>query len=66
MSIFTPELVRRATGRDLAIDIFRPDHDTKKTAVILLHGGGWMAGHREETHRYASLLRAQGFLALAA
>ncbi len=66
MSIFTPELVRRGTGRDLAIDIFRPDHDTKKTAVILLHGGGWMAGHRAETHRYASLLRAQGFLALAA
>jgi acetyl esterase/lipase len=66
MSISTPELVQRATARDLSIDIFWPDQDTKKTAVILLHGGGWMAGHRSEMHRYASLLRAQGFLAVAA
>jgi acetyl esterase/lipase len=66
MTISTPEVVQRATARDLGIDIFWPDDDTKKTAVILLHGGGWMAGHRAETHRYARLLRAQGFLALAA
>jgi acetyl esterase/lipase len=66
MSIPTAEVVRRATARDLGIDIFWPDENTTKTAVILLHGGGWMAGHRAETHRYATELRAQGFLALAA
>jgi acetyl esterase/lipase len=65
MSISTPEVVQRAAARDLGIDIFWPDEDTKRTAVILLHGGGWMFGHRADTHRYASLLRAQGFLALA-
>jgi acetyl esterase/lipase len=66
MSISTPEVVQRATARDLGIDIFWPDQDTKRTAVILLHGGGWMFGHRADTHRYAALLRAKGFLALAA
>jgi acetyl esterase/lipase len=66
MSISTPEVVQRATARDLGIDIFWPDDDSKRTAVILLHGGGWMAGHRADTHRYAALLREQGFLALSA
>jgi acetyl esterase/lipase len=66
MTKSTPEVVQRATARDLGIDIFWPDQDTKRTAVILLHGGGWMAGHRADTHRYAALLREQGFLALAA
>ncbi len=66
MSISTPEVVQRATARDLGIDIFWPDDDSKRTAVILLHGGGWIAGHRADTHRYATLLRAQGFLALSA
>jgi acetyl esterase/lipase len=66
MVISTPEVVQRADDRDLGIDIFWPDTDTKRTAVILLHGGGWTFGHRSETHRYARLLRDRGFLAIAA
>jgi acetyl esterase/lipase len=66
MSLSTPEVVQRATERDLGIDIFWPDSDDKRTAVILLHGGGWTFGHRSETHRYARILRDQGFLAIAA
>jgi len=66
MSLSTPEVVQRATERDLGIDIFWPDSDEKRTAVILLHGGGWAFGHRSDMHRYALILRDHGFLAIAA
>lgn len=66
MSLSTPEVVQRATERDLGIDIFWPDSEEKRTAVILLHGGGWAVGHRSDMHRYARILRARGFLAIAA
>jgi acetyl esterase/lipase len=66
MSLSTPEVVQRATERDLGIDIFWPDRDEKRTAVILLHGGALLMGHRSDTHRYARLLREKGFLAIAA
>jgi len=66
MVISTPEVVQRAADRDLGIDIFWPDSDAKRTAVILLHGGGWSFGHRSEMHRYARLLRDRGFVAIAA
>jgi acetyl esterase/lipase len=66
MSLSTPEVVQRETERDLGIDIFWPDSEEKRTAVILLHGGGWAMGHRSDMHRYARILRARGFLAIAA
>jgi acetyl esterase/lipase len=66
MSLSTPEVVQRINDRDLGIDIFWPDTDEKRTAVILLHGGGWMFGHRSDMHRYARILREHGFLAIAA
>jgi acetyl esterase/lipase len=66
MSLSTPEVVQRATERDLGIDIFWPDSDEKRTAVILLHGGALMMGHRSDMHRYARILREKGFLAIAA
>jgi acetyl esterase/lipase len=66
MVISTPEVVQRPDDRDLGIDIFWPDSEAKRTAVILLHGGGWRFGHRSEMHRYARLLRDRGFLAIAA
>jgi acetyl esterase/lipase len=66
MSLSTPEVVQRATERDLGIDIFWPDSDAKRTAVILLHGGALMMGHRSDMHGYARILRDKGFLAIAA
>jgi acetyl esterase/lipase len=66
MVISTPEVVQRAADRDLGIDIFWPESDSKRTAVILLHGGGWTFGHRSDMHRYGNLLRERGFLAIAA
>jgi acetyl esterase/lipase len=66
MNLSTPEVVQRATERDLGIDIFWPDSDEKRTAVILLHGGALMMGHRSDMHRYARILRDKGFVAIAA
>jgi acetyl esterase/lipase len=66
MAISTPEVISRAAERDLGIDIFWPESDAKATAVILLHGGGWMGGHRSDMHGYAKLLSAAGFLAICA
>jgi len=62
----TPELVQRAVERDLGIDIFWPEGEGKRAAVILLHGGGWGAGHRSDMHAYARLLAEHGFVAIAA
>ncbi len=66
MGMSTPEVVQRAAERDLGIDIFWPDREAKPTAVILLHGGGWMGGHRSATHAQARLLAERGFLAISA
>jgi acetyl esterase/lipase len=66
MSLSTPEVVQRTTERDLGIDIFWPDRDEKRTAVILLHGGALLMGHRSDMHRYARILRERGFLVIAA
>lgn len=62
----TPELVQRAVERDLGIDIFWPEGEGKRAAVILLHGGAWAMGHRSDTHAYAKLLAQHGFVAIAA
>jgi acetyl esterase/lipase len=61
----SPEIVERAVGRDLGINIFWPDDNAKRSAVILLHGGGWARGHRDDMHGYARILRARGFLVIA-
>jgi len=55
------------TGRPLHADIFRPQPDsTLRTAVILLHGGGWRFGSRTDVIPYAKILAQQGFVAIAA
>jgi acetyl esterase/lipase len=60
------EFVQRSDGRALAVDIFRPESEAKRVAVILLHGGGWAAGHRRTMHGYAAYLSKAGFVAIAA
>lgn len=40
MAVSSPEIVERADGRDLGVTIFWPESDAKRSAVILLHGGG--------------------------
>jgi acetyl esterase/lipase len=66
MSAYQAEFVQRGEGRSLALDIFHATSPVKRTAVILLHGGGWAAGDRREMHGYAAFLSASGFVAIAA
>ncbi len=58
--------VERDGIRGLAADVFKPAESTKRTAVILLHGGGWKFGHRSMTYGYAEALAGHGFVAIAA
>jgi acetyl esterase/lipase len=56
----------RANDRDLKLDIYEPGagHD-QRTAVLLVHGGGWRRGDRTMLAAHARLLSAQGFTAIA-
>jgi len=59
-------LVTRRNGRDLNLDVFPCEGDSTRTAVILLHGGGWSRGNRADMHPYARELAKAGFVAIAA
>jgi acetyl esterase/lipase len=56
----------RHRGRDLNLDIFPHVGESTRTAVILLHGGGWSRGGRADVHSYARELASAGFTAIAA
>lgn len=53
-------------GRDLKLDLHRPEGGgvPTRTAVILVHGGGWMVGERGMITPLAAQFAAQGFLAI--
>jgi acetyl esterase/lipase len=55
-----------AGGAGLALDVFRPDTNNRRCAVVVLHGGGWRGGAKEFVHTRAAALAAQGFTAVAA
>jgi acetyl esterase/lipase len=65
-STYQAEFVQRSDARALAVDMFHPESEPRRTAVILLHGGGWAAGHRHAMHAYAAYLAQAGFVAMAA
>ena len=56
-----------ADGRELKADLYRPEGGSvpTKTAVLLVHGGGWVFGERGMMAPLASQLAAKGFLAIA-
>ena len=53
-------------GRDLKLDLHRPEGGTvpTRTAIILVHGGGWMVGERGMITPLAAQFAAQGYLAV--
>jgi acetyl esterase/lipase len=54
------------SGRDLLLDIYRPDAGaSQRTAVLQFHGGGWRRGSRQSLAPHAELLRADGFTAIS-
>ena len=52
-------------GRDLLVDVYRPD-GKPKAAVVLLHGGAWRRGSKEAVGPSAKALAGYGFVVLAA
>lgn len=53
-------------GRELKLDLYRPEGGTvpTRTAVIIVHGGGWMLGERGMVAPLANAFAARGFLAV--
>jgi len=60
-------VVGRQGGRDLHVDIYRPEGGSVPTraAVLLVHGGGWVVGSRDSMAALAGSFAAKGFLAIA-
>ena len=53
-------------GRDLHCDVFLPpEAGTERTAILLVHGGGWLQGDRSQLRGYGILLARYGFVCVA-
>lgn len=50
-----------APERPLRLDVFEPVGQSRRTAVIQLHGGGWRAGSRQHIHPRSQILAGHGF-----
>ncbi|MBN1810126.1 MAG: alpha/beta hydrolase [Planctomycetes bacterium] len=47
------------------LDLFRPSAGDMQPLVLLIHGGGWAAGHRMQYHQLCIRLAEEGFAAAA-
>lgn len=67
MSIEHDVVYNTANGRELKADLYRPEGNAvpTRTAVILVHGGGWILGDRHMVEPLGTHFAAQGFLAAA-
>ena len=46
----------------VALDVYHPDGAPQpRTTVVWIHGGGWLAGSKEQIANYARILAARGF-----
>ena len=56
-------------GRDLRCDVYRPPGEPEGPAgapgVLLIHGGGWRSGDRNQLRGYGILLARAGYLCVA-
>ncbi len=46
---------------DVALDVYHPNGAQPRTTVVWIHGGGWLAGAKEQLGNYARILAARGF-----
>lgn len=46
----------------LGLDVYRPSDDRRHPAVLLVHGGGWIAGDRRMERPFARHLAARGYV----
>lgn len=53
-------------GRELRADVFHPPGDRRDApAVLLVHGGGWRNGDRQQLRGYGVLLGREGYVCVA-
>ncbi len=67
MNSTTQELTYKTIAdRELKIDIFAPETtEHTRTAIIMVHGGGWKRGDRSMMHLFGPELAGQGFVVFA-
>lgn len=63
--LFTTSAYSRTEAGELSLDVFPPVSHSRRSAVLLFHGGGWRAGAKEAVHVRAAALAAQGFVGVA-
>jgi acetyl esterase/lipase len=51
-------------GIDLKLDIYRPEGESKRTAILFFHGGGWRGGSREGMRNDARAMADLGYVGL--
>ncbi|MEZ6109991.1 MAG: alpha/beta hydrolase [Pirellulaceae bacterium] len=61
------DVVYAAYGeRQVKLDLFLPrNEETGRSAVVVVHGGGWLQGDRTRFHALAQALAARGFVTAA-
>lgn len=59
---------KKTSERDLSLDIYLPNAEEgeKFPAVLLVHGGGWLTGSKENLRPLAQSLAARGYVAVTA
>jgi len=57
---------KNSDGRSLKADIYYPENSSQKyPAIILVHGGGWISGSKENEKFLAQELASKGYVAMA-
>lgn len=62
---FTTAIYSTQDSSELALDVFTPTTESRRCAVLVLHGGGSRFGAKEHVHDRAAALAEAGFTALA-
>lgn len=52
-------------GRDLRLDLYRPDGEAQ-ALIVMVHGGGWRRGSRQGIAAYGEVFARLGYVAVAA
>jgi acetyl esterase/lipase len=52
-------------GTRISADLYRPDNDLKLPVVVMIHGGGWIAGDKWNLADHARELAQAGFVAMS-
>ncbi len=57
---------KNSDGRSLKADIYYPENSSQKyPGIILVHGGGWISGSKENERFLAQELASKGYVAMA-